>query len=247
MAKVERTLVILHDAEVQSLYTLGSRATLIAILVELQTSTSEAKLLHEDTLVADSDLKWDGTSLGIEARLGLGLGKLKNLGPGDVVSLDEAGVVGVPAAAIRRVEVGQRGIGRDSAVEDDGASLACSGENLRALAEGRGRDHGGQKSDECSGTHGERVTIYTNGKGMNEIQRNERILASSNLKTKCYRTNHVVTMQQRLNIHLEQNPFQSFRSGNSVGAPFQARLVILCTRQLNKTSHFGNQSRLFHP
>lgn len=168
MAKVERALIILQDAKVKSLHTLGSRAALVAILVELQTSASEAKLLHEDTLVADSDLKRDGTSLGIEARLGLGLGKLKNLGPGDVVSLDEAGVVGVPAAAIRRVEVGQRGIGRDSAIEDDGASLACSGENLRALAKGSGRGHGGQKSDECSGTHGERVTVYTIGKRMNE-------------------------------------------------------------------------------
>ncbi|KNA99881.1 hypothetical protein FOXG_18607 [Fusarium oxysporum f. sp. lycopersici 4287] len=156
MAKVERALVILHNAKVQSLDALRSRAALIAILVELQTSASEAKLLHEDTLVADSDLKRDSTSLNIEARLSLGLGKLKNLGPGDVVSLDEAGVVRVPAAAIRRVEVGQRCIGRDPAIEDDGASLACSGKNLRALAEGSGRDHGGQKSDECSGTHGER-------------------------------------------------------------------------------------------
>jgi hypothetical protein len=198
VAQVERALVILLDAKVQSLDTLGSRAALVAILVELQTSASEAKLLHEDTLVADSDLERDGTSLGIKARLGLGLGELKNLGPGDVVSLDEARVVRVPAAAIRRVKVGQRGIGRDSAIEDDRASLACSGENLRALAEGSCRDHGGQKSDDSSGTHGGRVTIYTIGKGMNEIQRNERILASSNLKTKYYRTNHVATMQQRL-------------------------------------------------
>jgi hypothetical protein len=146
---------------VQSLNTLRSGATLIAILVELQTSTSEAKLLHEDTLIADSDLKRDGTSLSIEARLSLGLGELKNLGPGDVVSLDEAGVVRIPAAAILLVKVGQRGIGGNSTIEDDGASLACSGENLRALAEGSGRDHGGEKSDECSGTHGERGTIYT--------------------------------------------------------------------------------------
>lgn len=122
MAEVKRSALVLHKTEVKGLDTLRARAAFILVLAELETSTSETKLLHEDTLIADSDLEREGLARDIETRWS-GLRKLNDLGPGNVVSLDEARVVRVPAATVLLVEVGERGVRRDPAIKDNRACV----------------------------------------------------------------------------------------------------------------------------
>jgi hypothetical protein len=130
VAEIERPARILHDTKVKSLNTLRPRAALVGVLAELQTSTSETELLHEDALIADGDLERKTSLCSIEARAGLGLGQLEDLRPSDIVSLDEAWVVGVPASTVLLVEVGQRRIGGHAAVEDHGTGLGAGVETV---------------------------------------------------------------------------------------------------------------------
>lgn len=158
VAEVERPARILHDTKVKSLDTLSTRAALVGILAELQTRTPEAELLHEDALIANGDLERKISLCSIEAGAGLGLGQLENLRPSDVVSLDEAWVVRVPASTILLVEVGQRRVGGNAAVEDHGTGLSAG---VETVAVGSGRYHRGEKGDERSGMHRERDAICT--------------------------------------------------------------------------------------
>lgn len=153
VAKVERPALILQNAEMKCLDAFRSRALLIVILGELKTCTSKALLLHEDALVADGHLEGDSTRHGIESRSRRVLGEEKNLGPSEVVPLDEAWVEGVPATAVLSVKVGQGGIGWNASVKDNGARVARLGVGVEAVAERSGRDHGGNESEECCGTH----------------------------------------------------------------------------------------------
>jgi hypothetical protein len=138
VAEVKRSVLVLDETEMKSLDTLRTRATLVLVLAELQTGTSEAYLLHEDTLVADGNLKREGLSSCIKTRWS-GLGKLDDLGPGDVVSLDVARVIGVPTATILLIKVGQSGICRDSAVKDNRACVLGFG--ARTVIGRSGRSH----------------------------------------------------------------------------------------------------------
>jgi len=67
------------------------------------------------------------------------LRKLEDLGPRDVISLDEAWVVRVPTTTVLLVEIGQRCIGRNPTVEDNRAYILGLG--TRTVVGRSSRDH----------------------------------------------------------------------------------------------------------
>lgn len=153
MAEVERPALVLQNAEVKCLDAFRSRALFIVVLGKLQTGPTEAVLLHENALITNGDLERNSSRDSIESRSRGVLGKQKNLRPRNVVSLDIARVEGVPATAILGIKVGQGGIGRDTAVKDNGARVAGLGVGVETVAERSGRDRGGNESEEGCGTH----------------------------------------------------------------------------------------------
>jgi hypothetical protein len=144
VGKVQRPLGVLLDAPVESLDTLAT-LTVGSILEELELCATESKLLLEDGLVGEGDL--DSLEAAIEAG-GLVGRELEDLRPGQVVTLDEASVEdGVCGGGVKGLG---RGVGRDTAIENNGAlgGNACG----RGCNSSRGRkDHG----KECLSEHGD--------------------------------------------------------------------------------------------
>lgn len=145
MAQVERLLNILLDAPVQRDNAAVGRVV-GAVGRELEAGAAEAVLLLKDGVVVDGDL--DGLVVRDVELGGAGSGGgrlLEDLGPAEVVALDVVRV----EDAVGRVELRERGVGGDAAVEEDRALGGGGGGGLvvvgDAVAGMGGRCEGGAR------------------------------------------------------------------------------------------------------
>ena len=136
VGEVQRPGGVLLDTPVEGLDTLATLAVR-GILEELQTGAAESQLLLEDGLIGDGHLN-SLELVAIEAR-GL-VGELQDLRPGQVVTLDEVGVE--ERVGGLSVEGDGCHVGRDTAVEDDGA-LGLSGASDMGVKGGCSQCSGG--------------------------------------------------------------------------------------------------------
>jgi len=136
VGEVQRPGGVLLDTPVESLDTLATLAVR-GILEELKTCAAESQLLLEDRLIGDGHLN-SLELVAIEAR-GL-VGELEDLRPGQVVALDEVGVE--ERVGGLSVEGDGCHVGRDTAVEDDGA-LGLSGASDMGVKGGCSQCSGG--------------------------------------------------------------------------------------------------------
>jgi len=136
VGEVQRPGGVLLDTPVEGLDTLATLAVR-GILEELKTCAAESQLLLEDRLIGDGHLN-SLELVAIEAR-GL-VGELEDLRPGQVVALDEVGVE--ERVGGLSVEGDGCHVGRDTAVEDDGA-LGLSGASDMGVKGGCSQCSGG--------------------------------------------------------------------------------------------------------